>query len=62
MVRIQMFSWMTFSTQITAGTVGNFQCQIPVSVTPMKSIFFGMTNFSRAKDMNYLKTGFNIEI
>ena len=58
MVRIQTFSWMTFSTQITNGTVGNYQWQIPVSVTSMKSIFFVMTNLARTNDMNYLKTGF----
>ena len=58
MVRIQTFSWMTFSTQSTSGMVGNYQWQIPVIVTSMKSIFFVMTNLSRANDMNYLKTGF----
>ena len=58
LIRIQTFSWTTFSTQITAGLVGNFQWQIPVSVTSLKSLFFVMTNQTTRQSMNYLNTQF----
>ena len=46
LIRIQTFSWATFATQIAAGLVGNFQWQIPVSATSLKSLFFVMTDQS----------------
>jgi hypothetical protein len=58
MVRIQTFSWLTFSTQIQPYTTGLFQWTIPVSVTSMKSIFFTITPTNNYNDMNRLKTGF----
>ena len=58
MVRIQTFSWQTFAIQISPNITGNFQWQIPVSVTSLKSLFFVLTNSSTTNDMNYFKTGF----
>ena len=46
LIRIQTFSWTTFATQIAAGLVGNFQWQIPVSATSLKTLFFVMTDQS----------------
>jgi hypothetical protein len=58
MVRIQTFSWQTFAIQISPSITGNYQWQIPVSVTSLKSLFFVLTNSSTTNDMNYFKTGF----
>lgn len=58
MVRIQTFSWQTFAIQISPGITGNYQWQIPVSVTSLKSLFFVMTNSTTSNNMNYFKTGF----
>ena len=58
LIRIQTFSWTTFATQITAGLTGNYQWQIPVSVTSLKSLFFVMTDQSTKQNMNYLSTQF----
>ena len=58
MVRIQTFSWLTFSTQIQPNTTGLFQWTIPVSVTSMKSIFFTLTPTTNYNNINRLKTGF----
>ena len=58
LIRIQTFCWTTFATQITAGLLGNFQRQIPVSVTSLKSLFFVMTDRSTRQNMNYLNTQF----
>ena len=58
MICIQTFSWQTFATQISGKVIGNFQWQIPVSVTSLKSLFFVITNQKTSNDMNYLKTGF----
>ena len=58
MVRIQTFSWLTFSTQIQPNTTGLFQWTIPVSVTSMKSIFFTVTPTNNYNNINRLKTGF----
>jgi len=58
MVRIQTFSWLTFSTQVQPNTTGLFQWTIPVSVTSMKSIFFTITPTVNYNNMNRLKTGF----
>ena len=58
MIRIQTFSWQTFAMQIPAGITGNYQWQIPVSVTSLKSMFFVMTNTSLQNNMNYMKTAF----
>jgi len=58
LICIQTFSWTTFATQITSGLVGNFQWQIPVSVTSLKSLFFVMTDQTMRQDMNYLNTQF----
>ena len=46
LIRIQTFGWTTFATQITAGLTGNYQWQIPVSVTSLKSLFFVKTDQS----------------
>ena len=54
MVRIQTFSWLTFSTQIQPNTTGLFQWTIPVSVTSMKSIFFKITPTSNYNNFNRL--------
>ena len=58
MVRIQTFSWLTFSTQIQPNTTGLFHWTIPVSVKLMKSIFFTMTPTNNYNNINRLKTGF----
>ena len=33
LIRIQTFSWVSFSTMVAGATTGTFQWQIPVSVT-----------------------------
>ena len=38
--------------------MGNFQWQIPVSVTSLKNLFFVLTNSATTNDMNYFKSGF----
>ena len=58
MIRIQTFSWQTFAIQISPNITGNFQWQIPVNVTLLKSLFFVLTNSTTTKDMNYFKPGF----
>jgi hypothetical protein len=58
MIRIQTFSWATYTTQINQSNAGLFSWQIPVSVTSMKSIFFTFTDQTKREDMNYLRSGF----
>lgn len=58
MIRIQTFSWGTYSTQISAGYGGLYSWTIPVSVTSMKSIFFTLTDQFTRENINYMKTGF----
>ena len=45
-IRIQTFSWQTFTIQISPNITGNYQWQIPVSVTSLKFLFFVLTNSS----------------
>ena len=52
MVRIQTFSWLTFSTQIQPNTTGLFQWTISVSVTSMKSIFFTISPTNNYNNIN----------
>jgi hypothetical protein len=58
MIRIQTFSWATYTTQINQSNAGLFSWQIPVSVTSMKSIFLTFTDQTKREDMNYLRSGF----
>jgi hypothetical protein len=58
MIRIQTFSWSTYTTQINQSNAGLFSWQIPVSVTSMKSIFFTFTDQTKRENMNYLRSGF----
>jgi hypothetical protein len=58
MIRIQTFSWATYTTQINQSNAGLFSWQIPVSVTSMKSIFFTFTDQTKRENMNYLRSGF----
>ena len=58
MVRIQTFSWQTFSAFIPGTHTGLYSWTIPVSVTSMKSIFFTLANQNFVNNMNFLKSGF----
>ena len=58
MVRIQTFSWQTFSAYIPGTHTRLYSWTIPVSVTSMKSIFFTLANQNFVGNMNFLKSGF----
>lgn len=59
MIRIQTFSWTTYTTQILSSiSTGSYSWTIPVSVTSMKSIFFTLTDMANPNNANYLKSGF----
>ena len=58
MVRIQTFSWQTFSAYIPGTHTRLYSWTIPVSVTSMKIIFFTLANQNFVGNMNFLKSGF----
>jgi hypothetical protein len=58
MIRIQTFSWSTYSTQIQMSNAGLYSWTIPVSVTSMKSIFFTLRDNSHVENINYMRSGF----
>ena len=61
MIRIQTFSWTTYSytTQILSSiSTGLYSWTILLSVTSMKSIFFTLTNTANPNNVNYEILGF----